>query len=283
MAVLRPLLAACLLLATIPAFAQKLDPEGLSPADSAKRNSLLQPGLDMLKQKDFDAAYKILWPARKAFPADLLVLRTSAEAAFYSNHNPEALDLFNRALAEHPAEPWPLRLARLQVLARMGKWDDFDHDLAALRATKKSGDDHQLDSSSGFLIDGFAAGPAGSQVNVQTIVFPLQSDKYHTLYRFLLPRNSPAKTAIQARVNAAPADSDTHCSNPEFRPYLDLESDDTDQPPNAEPGKRVYSLDTYPTPCSQGLIKFYKDGEPLYQDVRNDVIKALGATPQTTP
>ena len=279
MAVLRSLLAAtCLLFAALPAaHAQKLDPEGLSPADAARRNALLQPGLDLLKKNDFDAAYKVLWPARKDFPKDLLVLRYSAESAFYSNHNSEALDLFNRALNEHPAQPWPLRLARLQIYGRMARWDDFNRDLTALRTAKQSGEDHQLDDSSGFLIDGFAAGPPDRQVNVQTIVFPLQSDKYHTLYRFLLPKSSPAEAPIQAGVNS---DAGAQCNNPDFRPYLDLESDDTDQPANGDPGKRVYSLDTYPSACSQGLIKFYKDGEPAYQDVRTDVIKALSATPQ---
>ena len=32
----------------------------------------------------------------------------------------EALDLFDRALAEHPNQPWPLRLAQMQVQARLG-------------------------------------------------------------------------------------------------------------------------------------------------------------------
>jgi tetratricopeptide (TPR) repeat protein len=259
-----------------------VDPETLSPEDVAKRNALMKPGLALLKKGDADGAYKALWPARKAYPQDLRVLRYSAEAAFFSQHNAEALDLFTRALAQHPYEPWPLRLAILQLDARMAKWDEFDHGLAALREAKKSDTDHQLDTSSGFLIDSFEAGAADARIPVQTIVFPLQSDPYHTLFRFLLPKQSPAKTHIQAGVNADT--TDPSCTNPDFRPYIDLESDDVDQaafkqahPELAAKGERTYSLDTYSTPCAQGLMKFYEEGEPAYEKVRDDVIEALSA------
>ena len=157
----------------------------------------------------------------------------------------------------------------------------------ALRTAKKSGTDHQLDDSTGFLIDTFKAGPGDNATPVQAIVFPLQSDAYHTLFRFMLPKSSPAKTPIQAGVNSDDGQNDERCKNPDFRPYIDLESDDVDQatfkqahPDLAEKGDRAYSLDTYSGPCSQGLIKFYNAGEPLYQLVRTDVLKALSSTPQ---
>ena len=262
-----------------------LEPEKLSPEQVAKRNELMKPGLVLLKKGDADGAYKALWPARKEFPEDLRVLSYSAEAAFFSHHNPEALDLFNRALQQHPVEPWPLRLAKLQLEARMGKWDEFDKQLAALIGAKKDGTDHQLDASTGFLVDGFEAGAGETKVAVQTIVFPLQNDPYHTLFRFLLPKESPAKTSIQAGVNND--QGDPSCKNPDFRPYIDLESDDVDQaafqkahPESAAKGERSYSLDTYSAPCSQGLMKFYNEGEPTYETVRADVMKALAATPQ---
>ncbi len=264
------------------------DAETLSPADVAKRDELMKPGLELLKKGDMNGAYVALWPARKEYPKDLRVLRYSAEAAFYSGHNAEALDLFNRALALHPNQPWPLRLAHMQIQARLGHWDAFDHELAELRQAKRAGLDHQLDSSTGFLIDGFAAGGT----HVQTVIFPLQSDQYHTLYRFLLPKESPAKTSIEAGVNSGDAagnggSSDERCKNPEFRPYIDLESDDVDQaafkqahPEAVEKGERSYSLDTYPGPCSQGLIKFYNEGEPKYEAVRADIVKALTGAPK---
>ncbi len=265
--------------------------ETLSPADRARRDELMKPGLELLRKGDAAGAYAALWPARKAFPKDLRVLRYSAQAAFYSGRNKEALDLFGRALAAHPTQPWPLHLAQMQVEARLGRWEEFDRELADLEKAKRGGADAQLEGSSGFLVDGFAAGPAGAQVSVQTVVFPLQADAYHTLYRFLLPKGSPAKTAIQAGLNSdAGAADDERCKNPEFRPYIDLESDDSEQesfkaahPDEAANGGRAYSLDTYPGPCSQGLIKFYSKGEPTYEEVRADVVKALAGVGQGAP
>ncbi len=265
-----------------PAEASAPDAETLPPADVAERDELMKPGLELLKKGDPGGAYVALWPARKEYPKDLRVLRYSAEAAFYSGHNGEALGLFDRALALHPNQPWPLRLAHMQIQARLGHWDAFDHEVAELRQAKRAGLDHGLDSSTGFLIDGFAAG----ETHVQTVIFPLQSDQYHTLYRFLLPKEMPAKTSIKAGVNSNDGADDERCKNPEFRPYIDLESDDVDQtafklahPEAAEKGERSYSLDTYPGPCSQGLIKFYNDGEPKYEAVRADIVKALTAAP----
>ena len=265
----------------VPSATPGEDPEMLTPAEITQRDKLMKPGLELLNKGDAAGAYVAMWPARKAFPKDLRVLRGSAQAAFYSGHNKEALELFARALAEHPNQPWPLRLAQLQVQARMGHWEEFNQDLAELEKAKRGGADAQLESSSGFLVDGFAAGPAGAQVSVQTVVFPLQADVYHTLYRFLLPKGSPAKTTIKGGLNSD-SGTDEQCKNPEFRPYIDLESDDSDQesfkqahPELAATGGRAYSLDTYPGPCSQGLIKFYSKGEPTYEEVRGDVVKAL--------
>ena len=252
----------------------------------------MKPGLALLARGDAAGAYAAMWPARRAFPKDLRVLRASAQAAFYSGRNKEALDLFDRALAAHPNQPWPLRLAQMQVQARLGRWEEFDRELEGLKAAKRGGADPQLEGSSGFLVDGFAAGAAGAQVSVQTVVFPLQADAYHTLYRFLLPKGSPAMTTVMAGLNNgaglnsdAGAADDERCKNPEFRPYIDLESDDSDQesfkashPEEAAHGGRAYSLDTYPGPCSQGLIKFYSKGEPTYEEVRGDVVKALAGT-----
>ena len=140
------------------AAAQDPDPEKLSPDQIANRDALLKPGIDALKRGDNGAALDALQPALAAYPDDLRVLRYPASAAMGANQNEKALDLFNRALAKHPNQPWPLRLAVLQLEARLGKWTDFDRDLAALRTAKKSGADHQLDSSNGFLIEEFDAG-----------------------------------------------------------------------------------------------------------------------------
>ena len=153
----------------------------------------------------------------------------------------------------------------------MGKWEAFDQGLAELIAAKKAYTDHQLDTSSGFLIDGFEAGAGENKVQVQTLVFPLQADEYHTLFRFLLPKQTPAKTSIQAGVNGDA--SDPSCKNPDFRPYIDLESDDVDQaafkqahPELAAKGERSYSLDTYSAPCSAGADEVLQRGPTQVRD-----------------
>ena len=260
--------------------AQDADPEKLSPDQIANRDALLKPGIDALKRGDNAAALDALQPALAAYPDDLRVLRYTASAAMAVNQNEKALDLYNRALTKHPNQPWPLRLAVLQLEARLGKWTDFDRDLAALRAAKKSGTDHQLDSSSGFLIEGFDAGGR----HVEAAVFPLLAGSFHTLYRFTLPKLAATAPPIQA---SAQSPQSSRCDNPDFRPYIDVESDDADQdsfkkrhPDLAAKGERGYSLDIYSAPCSQGLIKFYFDGEPAYESIRADVIKALTSKPK---
>ena len=265
-----------------PISGQVADSSHPTPEQVASRDALLKPGIEDMKRGDAAAAYAAFQPALAAFPDDFEVLRDTASAAAEANQSEKALELFNRALTKHPAQPWPLRLSVLQLEAKLNRWADFDRDLTTLRAAKKSGDDHQLDSSNGFLIDEFDAGAT----HVQAVVFPLLAGRFHTLYRFLLPTPPQPSQDPGADASAKP----DPCKNPHFRPFLDVESDDIDQvsfkkmhPDLAAKGERSYSLDTYGAPCSQGLIKFYSDGEPSYRSVRADVIKALTATPASTP
>jgi tetratricopeptide (TPR) repeat protein len=245
-------------------FAQTAAPA--APADAAAREALMKPALEALRKGDDAAALVALKPALAAYPNDPQILSDAAFAAMGAKQYPEAIGFFNRALANHPPQQWPLRIAILTMEAKTERWPEFDRDLAALRAAKVAGE-HELDSSSGFLIDRFESGGQP----VQAVVFPKLAGRYHTLYRFMLP---PVAGAIP------PA----NCAVTNFRPYFDVESDDVDQdsfrkqhPDKAAKGERSYSLDTYPAPCSQGLIKFYADGEPTYQAVRADVIRALSA------
>jgi hypothetical protein len=46
-------------------------------------------------------------------------------------------------------------------------------------------------------------------------------------------------------------------------------------PDKATAGDRSFSLDSFSTPNSQTLIKFYADGEPAYEAVRTDILAAL--------
>ncbi len=257
---------ALLVTAILSGVAASAQTPALSPEQVVRRDALVQPGLDDLKKGDASGALAALEPALAAFPNDAKVLMLSGEAAMESQQNQVALGLFERALAEKPPDEWQVRFALMQLQARLAQWKEFDANLAALKAAKKAGNP-QLDSP-GFVVDEFEAG--GQKVTVA--YYPLLAGKYHTLYRFILPR--PAQIDTSASMNAGGGD---RCKDPNFRPYLDLESDDVDQsmhPELAKKGDRVYSLDTYPAPCSQGLIQFYM-GEPKYEVLRAKVIELL--------
>jgi hypothetical protein len=68
---------------------------------------------------------------------------------------------------------------------------------------------------------------------------------------------------------------------------MDVESDEADQaafakahPDKAAKGERSYFLDSHLAPCSQALTAFYPDGEPTYEKVRADVVRALTSPPK---
>ncbi len=252
------------------------DEDRLPPKEAEKRDALMKPGLADLNRGNNKAAYTALNSVLTTYPNDLYVLRSTGAAAMGAGLNEQAIALFRRALALYPHEPWPLRLAIIILEARLNRWSDFDRDVTALRAAKKNGLDHGLDHNAGFVIDEFDVGDG----RVQAVIFPLQSSRYHTLYRFLMPQQTELNAPAQASASANTASA--RCNNPDFEPYMDMESDDVDQgefkkahPDKAAQGERSYSLDSYPSPCSQALIGFYPDGEPTYEKVRGDVIHAL--------
>jgi len=247
----------------------------LSPQDSAKRNALIQPGLKYLEHGDSEAAFESFRSVLTTYPNDLSVLRFTAAAAMAAGQNEQALVLFQRALAQNPHNPWTMRNAVIILEARLGRWADFDRDVAALRSAKRNGMDHGLDGSTGFVIDEFYAGGG----KVQGTIYPLQAGRYHTLYRFLLPQGWPLVLPAQSSTAAAAA---ARCTGPDFQPHFDTESGDVDQaefakahPDKAAKGDRSYMLDAYSSPCTQGLLAFYPDGEPTYEKARADVIRAL--------
>jgi tetratricopeptide (TPR) repeat protein len=249
----------------------------LAPQDAATRDALLRPGIGDLNRGENAAALSAFLSVLTRYPDDLIVLRYSAVAAMAAGQNEQALGLFHRALDQIPQDPWPLRLRIIVLEARTGRWEDFDHDVKVLRQAKKNHMDHGLDGNEGFIIDEFDT----ARGRIQGVIYPAQSSRYHTLYRFLLP----VWMEINARAQADAAKKEpSRCVNPDYQPHFDAESDDIDQeafakanPGKAAKGERSYSLDSYGSPCTQALVKFYPDGEPTYETVRADVIKALAS------
>jgi tetratricopeptide (TPR) repeat protein len=266
------------------AMAAKED-EKLAPLEAAKRDRLMHPGLDHLAHGENKAAYEALKTVAVIYPTDIVVLRYTAAAAMRSDHDEEALALFEEALAQRPHDPWPMRLAVVLLEAKLGRWDKFDRDLAELRLAKRNGMDHGLDMGDAFVIDEFESAPG----RVQGVVYPKQSGQFHMLFRFLLPAQAAMYAPLekQASGNSSSGSSSSaaaRCHNPDFVPHMDLESDDADQaafskahPEKAAKGERSYLLDVSYSPCSQELVRFYPDGEPRYETVRADVLQALTA------
>jgi tetratricopeptide (TPR) repeat protein len=249
----------------------------LSPQDAAKRDALMRPGIAQFNRGENAAALSAFLSVLTTYPDDLIVLRYSAAAAMAAGQNEQALGLFHRALNQIPQDPWPLRIRIIVLEARTGRWEDFDHDVKVLRQAKKNRMDHGLDGNEGFIIDEFESGRG----KVQAVIYPTQPSRYHTLYRFLLP----VWLEINPRAQAEAAKKEpSRCVNPDYQPHFDAESDDVDQeafakanPEKAAKGERSYSLDSYGSPCTQALVKFYPDGEPTYETVRADVIRALAS------
>lgn len=277
------MLIACVLGAGADAARAQMTPSAVSPADrtaatptpdAVKRDELMKPGLEQLRKGDAAAALTAFRPALEAYPNDNVVLSYSAEAAMESHQDAAALDFFNRGLLHAPQDPWHMRVAMLLLDARLGHWPDFYRDQTKLKQAKQNGE-KELASTAGFLIDEFEVTGRG----VKVVYFPMFAGQYKALYRFVLP-------APQAVDVPPPAAEDDRCTDPNFHPYIDVESDDADQttfqvkhPDLAAKGERSYSLDFYPAACSQALIKFYSDGEPTYETVRAAVMKFLQAKP----
>ena len=257
------------------AWGQQGDAGGLSASDVARRDALLEPGIAKMKAKDAAGAEADYGPALAAFPHDLKVLAYAAEAAGAAGDDAREIDLLTRALDEKPAQPWPLRLSRMQSEAKLARWAAFEADLALLRAAKKAGTDASLAKSNGFVIEQFEAGgvpvpgsgvsAGGGWVPTRCTGLCFRRGRGRRLHRRPVCR-------VQLRTGA---------TSRIFRPYLDVESDDIDQvdfkkrhPEKVALGERSYSLDSYPGPCAQGLIKFYPEGEPNYEQVRGDVMAA---------
>jgi hypothetical protein len=251
-----------------------------------QRDRMIGPALTKFFAGNPGAAFDDLRTAVSSYPQDPTVLMLAARAALASSKPLIAFELYNRALATQPPQPWTYKVGRMKAEAALGKWADFARDQADLLAAKKASvtpgkvsvtPDLSLD---GFEIEQFTV----NGVPISTVYFPLMAGKYNTLYRFVLPRIAPAP---QTRISSTTTTTPDRCSDPNFQPYIDLESDTADQvrfkqqhPDLAAKGIREYSLDSYTTPCSQGLIRFYTDGAPNYADLRSTIIQALSPKPK---
>lgn len=266
-----------LLSATIPCSAQDvLTPVPTTPpaqnstmsAYAAQRENALAPAYAAQKNHDYEGAYTLFKKALENYSNDGRAMMLTAEAAQLAGHPEEAVSLYERIIAASNASFNKRNGNRLlptliQLYASLGRWPDFDKTRVIARQASLDGDP-ALPVDHGYIIEDYT----DATRRIQVLEFPKPFGRFHTRYRFL---------------TVSQFDPNTH-----FTPYVDLESDDIDQvsfkqqhPDKAAAGDRAYSLDAYPKPTSQALIKFY-DGEPTYETVRADVFGSLPKTPLAT-
>lgn len=223
-----------------------------------QREAALAPGLEALKQKDYATALADFHVVLSQYPHDARVLMLAGNAAKGAKDYEEALADYQQALSI--SNSWPVRFSLIQTYAALGRWDEFGAERQKIRQAQQNGDPF-LVKLTGYVIETFETG----DYSVQVLEFPKLNGQFHTRYRFFVTAKDGGNT-----------------ESAQWTPHIDLESDDIDQvefakthPEKAAAGERSFSLDTYLQPRSQGLIKFYPDGEPTYREVRADVIATI--------
>jgi tetratricopeptide (TPR) repeat protein len=180
---------------------------------------------------------------------------------------PAAIKEFHTVIAAKP-DDWAAHQNLALSFALSKDWPDFDKERATLKAARDN-NAPGLDKTRFDLIDVLQIGPRTYRV----LAFYTLAGRYDTRYAFV-----------------------HFGDNGKLTDYIQCESDDADQyffkqkhPDLAAAGQRSFSLDTYSVGengLSQGLIKFYPDGEPTYETVREDALKVLQAqatAPATAP
>ena len=234
-------------------------------AYAAQRENALGPGRDAWKNHDYEGAYKLFQQVlQQDYPNDPFVMLTTGSAANLAGHPDEAIALYKRAIDANKKYSGVPLLYLIKLYASLNRWEDFDKTRAIAREGALSGAITSLHPDTGYVIEDYTDGTR----HIQVLEFPKLFGRFHTRYRFL---------------TMSQYDPNTH-----FTPYVDLESDDIDQvsfkqqhPDKAAAGDRAYSLDSYPTPTSQALMRFF-DGEPTYEEVRALVLGNPKAPKATT-
>jgi tetratricopeptide (TPR) repeat protein len=220
--------------------------------------SPLQMGISDLTRKDYAGAQTFFTNYLAATPNDPDARLFLGAADLGLKDVPSAIKEFQTVAAAQPTN-WSAHQNLVRAYALTQDWSAFDKE----RDLLKSARDHNapnLDKTTSDLIDTLQVGTKAYRV----LYFYTLTGRFHTRYVF-----------AHFGDDGKPTD------------YIACESDDTDQyffkqkhPDLAAAGQRSFSLDTYsngPNGQSQGLIKFYPDGEPTYETVRADALKVLQA------
>ena len=240
-------------------------PSAPPPAISTKPGpDPLAVGLAALQHGDFASAKSFFTNVLASNPADLDARLLLGGADLGLKDFPSAIKEFQTVATAKPTN-WTAHQDLALAYAQAQDWPDFDKERAIIKSARDK-NATGLDKTGSDLIDELQVGSKTYRV----LSFYKLAGRFHTRYAVVHFGDDGKLTD-----------------------YIQCESDDVDQyafkqkhPDKAAAGDRSFSLDSYsitPTGLSQGLIKFYWDGEPTYETVREDALKALQAQAAPPP
>jgi hypothetical protein len=232
---------------------------GLPPTISTKPGpDPLAVGLAALQHGDYAGAQTFFTNVLATTPTDLSARLLLGGADLGLKDFPSAIKEFQAVATAKPTN-WVAHQNLALAYAQSQDWPDFDKERAILKSARDN-NAPDLDKTSSDLIDLIQIGPKIYSV----LYFYTLTGRFHTRY-----------VLAHFGEDGKPTD------------YIACESDDVDQtffkqkhPDLAAAGQRSFSLDSYANTAngqSQALIKFYPDGEPTYETVREDALKVLHA------
>jgi len=215
-----------------------------------------------LREKKFDVALSQSKALLAANPTSAQANKLVGVVLLDMQKPSDALPYFQKALELDPNDP-SVHSLLLQAYAASGDTKRRDEQRAILRGYHSDGKHPDISRSAGYMIESF---PVGDKI-VQAFEFYTPYGTFHLYYRFNV------------------FNGDGHLER-----FLTLESDDADQaayakehPKEAAAGERRFSLDSYrqnsggqPTRDPISTI----DGQPIYDDLRVRVIKAVQEGPK---
>ncbi len=215
---------------------------------ASQREALLAFGNEAMAKREYAEALEDYRKVLAEYPRDGRVLMIAGNAAWAAGDLQEAAGDYRKCLEDPGDHPWGVRLSLLQVNATIGDWSQFAKEQREVEAAVVGGDPQLAGAlKSGVLLERFTIGPQ----LVEAIDYPEADQAGGVRYRF--------------RFGGRPL------SNEVFVPHLDL----------VESGGR-FVLQQYSEPNGQKLIRSYPGGEPVYQDVRAEVLRLLEAQFDTT-
>ena len=216
---------------------------------AADRENAMATANLALTCRDFEAAYQRYLKVLEVYPDDARAIQSAAHAAVLAGHDDAAITLYKRTFQPGARYTSSAHTTLMQIYIRLGRWDDFQAERVAARASSLDGT-LTMSRDEPFPIENLHA----SQEFFDVYEFPTLYGPNHTRDRFDLQNEKDICT--------------------EFTPYIDLVASDAG-------AEATYSLLAFPAPATQWLIKTYPKGEPHYQTVRADVLSAM-STPLTT-